>query len=697
MSSDSGAGLQGSHPVCRIGEFVYLVAGTSASLFEERFDHLLIRSLDLAVDERPLMAFQLSSPMDDSLAAPDWRLTDLDVFSSSLQLNAQAHGRLVAVIFQMVAHYLNLRRDPVFHTLFDTLLATEGLPRGRMVVHAVEGLDIAICEVPTRLRLAKGGLVIAMGDHPVLGTVEAVNDVLGEDGERKLAVIDCSRTLPEGRALVITSRGLAVADVTTRSNEDIRAFNERLAPTLPDAVNLLAISDAEARAALAAIGRRESAAPVVALASLGFRFEVTHAYSMDHGLFVSGWFLDTDGMLEEALVIDHGLNVPSLSEHWTLAPVRTTIGDETVLVRQFHAFLSRAEAPAPFNIAVRLRLRNGEAHVAYIPDCRRDKRATRAGILDSIAGGAMPPDVLARVFAPALGEIQNACNAEQALREVVDFGTASSRRISLVIPLYHETRFIRSQLIAFNVDPFLRAHCQIVYVVDDPLIALRVRNMLSGTPIAFTLDIRLVLLERNGGYALANNFGVREASGETIVLMNSDITPEAPGWLQPMSERLSTLPAHSILGPKLLYADQSLQHAGMYFFKLYDSGYWQNMHFFKGYGRDFPPANVERMVPAVTGALMMLRREDYLAVGGFTTDYVIGDYEDSDLCLKLRAEGGICLYMPSVALLHFERQSMTDSDIDVGSTIYNRALHSARWSETIEALMSDSGEVPHAV
>jgi GT2 family glycosyltransferase len=282
-----------------------------------------------------------------------------------------------------------------------------------------------------------------------------------------------------------------------------------------------------------------------------------------------------------------------------------------------------------------------------------------------------------------------ALNSRQFVRETLEYGERSSRAVSVVIPLYRETGFIRSQLIAFDVDAFVRARCEIVYVVDDPLIALRVRNILSGSIHVHRLDVKLVVLGRNGGYALANNFGVAAADGETIVLMNSDVLPERNGWLEPLADRLETLPAHSVIGPKLIYADESLQHAGMYFFK-FDARYWQNMHYFKGYGRALPLADSECEVPAVTGALMVLRKADYLAVGGFTPDYIVGDYEDSDLCLKLRAMGGTCLYMPDVALFHFERQSMQGSTVekDLGSTIYNRALHTDRWDDAIERLMS---------
>ena len=85
------------------------------------------------------------------------------------------------------------------------------------------------------------------------------------------------------------------------------------------------------------------------------------------------------------------------------------------------------------------------------------------------------------------------------------FGQKSARLVSLVIPLYKEIGFIRSQVMAFAVDPYVRQQCEIVYVLDDPLISGTVTSLIEGLAISFPLDLKLVTLDRNGGYALANN------------------------------------------------------------------------------------------------------------------------------------------------------------------------------------------------
>jgi O-antigen biosynthesis protein len=83
-------------------------------------------------------------------------------------------------------------------------------------------------------------------------------------------------------------------------------------------------------------------------------------------------------------------------------------------------------------------------------------------------------------------------------------------------------------------------------------------------------------------------------------------------------------------------------------------------------------------------------------VGGFSTDYVIGDYEDSDLCLKLRARGGEIGYVPGAELYHFERQSIREHAgyARTLASAYNRRLHHRRWSSFIEQLMARTERRP---
>src|SRR3546814_18523801 len=111
----------------------------------------------------------------------------------------------------------------------------------------------------------------------------------------------------------------------------------------------------------------------------------------------------------------------------------------------------------------------------------------------------------------------------------------------------------------------------------------------------------LAVRPANYGYAEANNDGAAIARGHYLALVNSDVIPTAPGWLPLLTNRLAADEYLGAVGPKLLFEDQSLQHAGMYFGT--DSvGNWMNQHYYKALPPHLTPSPVELPVPALTGA-----------------------------------------------------------------------------------------------
>ena len=83
----------------------------------------------------------------------------------------------------------------------------------------------------------------------------------------------------------------------------------------------------------------------------------------------------------------------------------------------------------------------------------------------------------------------------------------------------------------------------------------------------------------------------------------------------------------------------------------------------------------------------MIARDLFLAQGGLRGCYVEGDYEDSDLCLRLSAAGYENWYLPDVELYHIEGQCYQWESPRVRSAFYNAWLHDHLWSDTIEAVM----------
>jgi GT2 family glycosyltransferase len=256
------------------------------------------------------------------------------------------------------------------------------------------------------------------------------------------------------------------------------------------------------------------------------------------------------------------------------------------------------------------------------------------------------------------------------------------------VPVYRNLKFLRFQLGAFARDAEMR-RAELICVLDSPEQRAEVEHLLRGLARLHELALTLVVQAANGGYASACNAGTAVATAPVLLLLNSDVVPDIPGWLGLLLRRLSRDRRLAAVGPKLLFDDGSIQHAGLLFARE-PGGAWFNDHYFKGFPRHYPPACTARRVPGITGAAFCVRRAAFEAAGGLCTDYVVGDYEDSDLCLKLRAAGHEIAYEPAAELFHFERQSIA-SHAGYARTMacaYNRRLHDQRWSAKIAAVMA---------
>ncbi len=287
-------------------------------------------------------------------------------------------------------------------------------------------------------------------------------------------------------------------------------------------------------------------------------------------------------------------------------------------------------------------------------------------ILDLIPSPDKIRGSLYSLFDRALGTAIEAISAKS--RKTVpqiserQFGTLPvAPTVSVIIPLYGRYDFLRHQLAHF-VDDADFDDADLIYVVDDPSILVNVLDMAVAHYQLFCKPFRLVWYEKNLGFSGANNIGARVARADTLLLLNSDIIPKASGWLSILRQALDELPQAGAVGPLLQFADDSIQHAGMHpkrdaFFP----GFMLNIH--PGKGTTWSKGNEPTQHPMLTAACLLLRKADYDAVGGLDEGYIIGDFEDSDLCLKLRKLGQTLWLVPAAKLWHLERQSQNMGNI----------------------------------
>ena len=293
---------------------------------------------------------------------------------------------------------------------------------------------------------------------------------------------------------------------------------------------------------------------------------------------------------------------------------------------------------------------------------------------------------------PAIGALWQSRRQAPAQPARLAFGPPPDHpAVSLVVPIWGRWDFIEFQLAEFANDPAMRGQ-ELIYVIDDPSIYDLVRVAAPDLFGCYQLPFTLVYAARNQGFGAATNLGAADARGEYLLLLNSDVLPTAPGWLPALTAAHRAHHRTGAIGPRLLYEDGSLQHGGMRFYRLSAwAGLWVNDHPLKG--QPPPEETATRACPALTGACLLMRTELFHALGGLSEDYIVGDFEDSDLCLRLLGAGYTNYYVPSVSLYHLERQSQAAADLSPwrgNLTLYNCWLHNSRWDDAILALAPDA-------
>jgi GT2 family glycosyltransferase len=284
------------------------------------------------------------------------------------------------------------------------------------------------------------------------------------------------------------------------------------------------------------------------------------------------------------------------------------------------------------------------------------------------------------VVGPAIQSINNFRFRNKIEYTIMNFGERPEcPKSSIIVPLYGRIDFMEYQL-AFFSRTLSRGH-ELIYVLDDPS-QLRLTERLAASCFArFQHPFVLVVMAENLGYAPANNVGLEVARGEYICFLNSDVFPDEPNWLDYMLETAKTNPNIGVVGALLVFEDETIQHDGCTYERLSEFGDWffclhPNKGFLLEDREDVHP------VDAVTGACLVLSAEVARAVGGFDEGYVIGDFEDADLCEKVKALGRFCVVDRRARLYHLERQSQGNQQASwrFNLTLYNAWRFQKRWA-----------------
>lgn len=196
-------------------------------------------------------------------------------------------------------------------------------------------------------------------------------------------------------------------------------------------------------------------------------------------------------------------------------------------------------------------------------------------------------------------------------------------------------------------------------------------------------NVRVLYYKEDFNYSRINNFGAKEANGEYVLLLNNDTEMIEPDSIKEMLD-VCMRPDVGIVGAKLLYEDNTIQHAGVIIGFGGVAG-----HAFIGQDRDdngyFSRIISVQNLSAVTAACLMVRRSVFDEVEGLNEEFKVA-FNDIDFCLKVRKAGYLVVYNPYAQFYHYESKSrgQEDSADKVARFQQEIGLFGERWGELLE-------------
>lgn len=177
-------------------------------------------------------------------------------------------------------------------------------------------------------------------------------------------------------------------------------------------------------------------------------------------------------------------------------------------------------------------------------------------------------------------------------------------------------------------------------------------------------DVKLIANQDNKGFAAANNQGVKIASGEYLLFLNSDTVVHQDSLTKPLNY-LEENPQAGALTVKLKLADGSLDpdnHRGF-------PNPWTSLTHFTYLDRLFPQSKLlnqyyqsykdfdqTHSIQVAAGSYLMMPQKLFVDIGGWDEDYFFYG-EDIDLCYRIHQAGKDIVYYPHTTVLHYKGAS----------------------------------------
>lgn len=229
----------------------------------------------------------------------------------------------------------------------------------------------------------------------------------------------------------------------------------------------------------------------------------------------------------------------------------------------------------------------------------------------------------------------------------INYDLKSSPKVTILIPTRNNRKILKRCIKSIEKKTHYK-NFEII-IIDNPQIPSETDFDSKLKNYYDSLSYKIVTFNGNFNFSKMNNLAAKESTGDLLLFLNDDTKILDEFWLDEMVSILLNDNVGAV-GTKLIYGDETLQHAGMVFLKS-GSGFHPFVkldHDATGYHNT---ANIMKECSAVTGACLLTTRDIFEEIGEYDNDFDVY-YGDSDLCLKIRRAGYKVVYTPFTKLLH---------------------------------------------
>lgn len=221
----------------------------------------------------------------------------------------------------------------------------------------------------------------------------------------------------------------------------------------------------------------------------------------------------------------------------------------------------------------------------------------------------------------------------------------------IIIVSYNSRRYLKDCLDSINENP-LNARYEII-VVDNGSTDGSIGFLKDNYP-----DIKLILNNKNIGFAAANNLAIKSSDSSYILLLNSDckVYKDSIDKLLDFMEKNKTA---GIIGPKIINSDGSVQHSCRKFPSIINAAFHTILTDIfpdNPFSRKYKLADIQRDKPVkvdwVSGSCIMIRRGALKDTGLLDERYFMY-VEDLDLCYRMWQKNWGVFYFPCAKILHY--------------------------------------------